>query len=181
MKGRFGASLLFATIAALAVLPWMHYGTNVFGRALAAHLYLVISVAAHAAFLLRRDSDEATSMGVRIGLLGLGLLLVTASLPQTALGCALLLAIGRGGLLARRISIRAFAQETALVAGGLVSASVMLDGSDAGFAGAIWAFYLVQTAFTLLDEQQRPPSPSPQHSPYRTDGNESTDYEWSSL
>lgn len=145
----FGRSTVFAALAGCGVIPWLVLAGPLLGMRRALTLYLVtLTATAVAGFApsLRRGLGA----GVVVGVLGACLAVATRSLPELALGLAVVLATTRGAFLYRRPSSRAVAIEVALIASGLLFARFLAGPSLVSITLAVWGFLLVQSCFFLV-------------------------------
>jgi hypothetical protein len=144
-----GRSLLFAAFAAAAFVPFAVVATPFAGWSGSVAAYAIASAAAYLLGLgpsLRQGFAAA-------GLLVLGvaaLALVAPSDRDVVVSAALALGLLRSGLLYRSRFARALAVEGALLGAGLLLAEALFDGGIASTVLAIWAFYLVQSAFFVV-------------------------------
>jgi hypothetical protein len=144
-----GRRLLFALLAGLGTLPWqllfapgVGYGCS-FGSYM---LMLAIAAPLFQAPSLRRGCAAA-------GLTALVLVPIALATP-TPLGALFaglcMLGVGRSALCYRRPLARALGVELGLALGATFIAALLYDARLFGSALAVWAFWLVQSAFALL-------------------------------
>ncbi|MCG8456020.1 MAG: hypothetical protein MI919_07040 [Holophagales bacterium] len=149
MKGHFFASLAFALVAGLAVVPWLILIAPVVGSGTALAFLMPPAVAAYTCLIA-----PSWRTGIRAGLAGAALaglpLLLTASLETRLLGAALTLALIRSGWLFRRRGFRTVAVELALAAAGLLLAAALAGGTVLGWGLATWTFFLIQSLYFLI-------------------------------
>jgi hypothetical protein len=145
----FARSILFGLVAAAASLPWLFFTERFLVGRTALGLYLVVAVAAYLAGLATDRRRRLAVFGVA-AIAGCVVLLLAHSLTEIAVGLAVILAVGRSGVLYRAATARAVFIEAALGAGGLVFARFLAARSPEGVFLAIWAFFLVQSLYFLI-------------------------------
>ena len=104
--------------------------------------------------------------GVAAAILGSCLAVMTHTLPELALGLAVLFGMARGGLFYRLRPARAIAVEVALVGGGLLCARFLAGSSLVSVALAVWGFWLVQSVFVLVGGVRVRERATPQKDPF---------------
>lgn len=147
----FGGSLVFAAAAGLAAYPlalllvpwvgWAHTTAPIFG----------LAVALYTAGLLRGPGARvAAALGM--GALGLALAAAGAGLASFAVSLGAALALVRSGFAARTPAgpMRALAVEGVLGSAALGMLLLFGGGGPGATAFAIWAFFLVQSAYPLV-------------------------------
>jgi hypothetical protein len=141
----FARSAVFAAAAALLAVPFFLLFAPLFG----AHTAVVsLAIALSAAYVAGIAGNLRRGLA---GLLGLLVCAIAESLPEVAIGTAVVLAVVRSGLLHRgRGRARALAVELCLGAAALLVARFLADASIAGLALTVWGFFLVQSFFFLL-------------------------------
>ncbi|UCE86816.1 MAG: hypothetical protein JSU66_03520 [Deltaproteobacteria bacterium] len=162
----FARSVGFAAVAAALAIPFVLLLGPWLGRDGAAAAYAIAISSVYLAGIAagRRRAIAAAALA---GLLGAVLYAVAASFVELAIGAALVLATLRSGLLYRaRRPARALALEACLGAGGLLLARFLADASLAGFALAVWGFFLVQSVFFLLGSRALPDGTPTERDPF---------------
>lgn len=143
---RFGQSLLFALLAALGSIPWTLATGSAVGRGRAEALYWLALAVLHLVWIA-----PGWPCKLRTGVLACGAAAALTVVPAPAfLGAAILVAVGRSGLLYRAKPARAVATEALLVGGGLAFAGWLAGPSLLDQAFSVWGFYLLQSLFFLL-------------------------------
>ena len=161
----FGRSAAFAALAGIGVMPWLLIGGPLLGMRWALTVYLValaaLSALACAPSLRRGLYACATVAG-----LGGAVASTMPTLPELALGLAVLLAIARGVFLYRRRTARAVMLEVALIGGGLLLARFLAGPSLVSIMLAVWGFLLVQSFFFLVPGARVAARAAPQRDPF---------------
>jgi hypothetical protein len=146
----FARSALFAAAAALLAVPVFLLLAPLFG----AHTAVAsLAIALSAAYVAGIAGHVRRGLGAAAlaGLLGLLVCAIAESLPEVAIGTAVVLAVVRGGLLHRgRGRARTLAVEVFLGVAALLVARFLADASIVGLALTVWGFFLVQSFFFLL-------------------------------
>jgi hypothetical protein len=145
----FARSLLFAAVAAGAFPVFALVANPVLGRATALSLYLLGIAVVYVAGIAPRRSRGVVAAGIGSALAA-GVLLLAPSVGTIAVGAALIVGVGRSGVLYRSRRARALVAETLLLAGGLGLARFLAGPDTLQVAFAIWGFFLVQSFFFLL-------------------------------
>lgn len=145
----FGGSLVFAAVAAAALLVVQPVLAGLVGWNAALCLYAVAVVVAYLAGL-----GPSWRRGCAGALVATGLGAVLLALPfgvrATVALAAAVLAFCRSGILYRQRRLRAVVTETALTAAGLALADFLAAGSLVSLALAAWGYLMVQSAFFLI-------------------------------
>ncbi|HEX9734812.1 MAG TPA: hypothetical protein VGG06_22800 [Thermoanaerobaculia bacterium] len=158
-----GATVLggiaFAAAAAAAAVVWQ-LAAGRFGLATAIGTFAIGAVVVDLLWIapdLRRGVAAAAGAGVLLGFTAL----VAPWLDAVLAACAVVLAVGRSGLLFRRSPARVFAVEAALLGGGLVLARLLGGPGPLGVGAAVWGFFLVQALYPAIGgarpRSDRPP------------------------
>ncbi len=143
---RFAESLLFALLAALGAIPWTLAAGAAVGRGRAEALYLLALAALYLVWIAPSWPQK-----LRSGVLAAVAAAALAFVPVPAwAAAALLVAVGRSGLLYRTKPARAVVTEAVLVGGGLAFAGWLAGPSLLDAALAVWGFYLLQSVYFLL-------------------------------
>lgn len=143
---RFAESLLFALLAALGSVPWTLATGAVVGRKQAEAVYLLVLAALYLVWIA-----PGWPRKLRTGVLASAAAVAFAFVPAPAsISAAILVAVGRSGLLYRARPARAVVTEALLVGGGLAFAGWLGGPSLLDAASAVWGFYLLQSVFFLL-------------------------------
>jgi hypothetical protein len=145
----FSRSLLFAALAAAAVVPWLVVAIPWLGSARALAFCLAATTAVYVGGLVP-DRARRARVFLTTAVLGFALVLVTRTLTEQVLGLAVLLAIVRSGFLHRAPLSRAVAIEAVLVGTGLLFARFLSGPFPGGVAIALWGFFLVQSFYFLI-------------------------------
>lgn len=145
----FGRSAIFAALSGVSVVPWLVIAGPLLGMRLALALYLVALTATSVAALVP-SRRRGLGAGVVVAVLGSCLVAATRTLPELALGLAVLFATARGAFLYRLRPARAALVELVLVGGGLLFARFLAGPSLISIAFAVWGFLLVQSLFFLV-------------------------------
>jgi hypothetical protein len=145
----FSRSLLFALLAAGAVVPWFVLARLPLGDGRAIGLYLV---AVTAAYLGGLAPERTRRIGVFVvaALAGCVLAIVTRNLTEQVLGLAVLLATVRSAFLYRAAGARAVAIEAVLIGTGLLFARFLSGPSIVAVMLSVWGFFLVQSLYFLI-------------------------------
>jgi hypothetical protein len=142
----FGRSLLFGAFAGVAFVPFAMLATPFFGWSGAVAAYAVMSASVYLAGLGTTHRQGLTASVLLA--LGVGAVAAVATSDRdVVLATALALAVLRSGLLYRSRFARALLLESTLAGAGLWLAGHVFDGSVTSTALAVWAFYLVQSAY----------------------------------
>lgn len=157
----FAGSLVFAAVAAAALLLVQPLLASLIGTHDALRLFAVGSVALYVAGLApswRRGFVAAVAASG----LGVVLLVLPFGVPCTVAGAAAILAFCRSGILYRAAPLRAIVAEAVLLAAGLALADFLASGGVVSFALATWGYFLVQSVFFLIGGVaiRREPGPS---------------------
>jgi hypothetical protein len=145
----FSRSLAFAALVAAGFLPWWTLASPIVGGRAAVALYLVGAVAVYLAGLAGGLRRRLATLLVAGGA-GSGVAILAQSTAELAAGLALILAVGRSGLLFRAPAARGAAVEALLAIGGLAFARFLSGPSPIGLVLAIWGFFLVQSLYFLI-------------------------------
>lgn len=149
----FGRSLWFAAGAGFLTIPALTLLSRAGGGWPIPQLILTVVLAVYVAGLA---PDRGRSLRAGALTFGAGLLVyaATRNLGEMTVGLAAVLAVSRSGLLLREGTAgQRFAVEGLLGALGLGTAHVVFDASAYSFAGAVWTFFLVQSAYPLFSSQ----------------------------
>ena len=161
----FGRSTVFAALAGMSVLPWFIIAGPLLGMRWALAVYLValtvIAVPASAP-----SPRRGLGAGLIVAVLGSCLALATRTLPELALGLAVLFGMTRAVFLYRLSPTRAVAVEVALIGGGLLFARFLAGPSLVSIVLAVWGFLLVQSLFFLVGGIRPRERTAPQHDPF---------------
>ena len=146
----FGRALLLALFAGLGALPWqLLFGAPWSYEASLARYQLVLTVLAVIAVA------PSWRAGLSAGMLGALLcaalgLLAPADIAVATLGALCVLGLTRSALCDPRPFARAVFHELLLAFPATGAFALLYDGRPVGNAAAVWAFWLVQSAFPLL-------------------------------
>ncbi len=145
----FGGSLVFAAVAAGALLVTFPLLAPVVGAAAALCLF---SVGIAVVYLVGLAPSWRRGFGAAIvaSVLGAILLILPFGVPCTVAGAAGIVAVCRSGVLYRQRTLRALVAEAGLTAGGLALASFLAAGGLVSWALAAWGYFLVQSVFFLV-------------------------------
>ena len=145
----FGGALVFAAVAAAALLVSFPLLAPVAGAVAALRLFTVGIAVVYLTGLApswRRGFGAAVVATV----LGAILLILPFGVPCTVAGAAGIVAVCRSGVLYRQRTLRALVAEAGLLAGGLALASFLAGGGLVSWALAAWGYFLVQSVFFLI-------------------------------
>jgi hypothetical protein len=147
---RFGASLAFAALAAAGLPVAVTFAGALFGGDAAARLYAIAAAGVYAVGLCP-DRSRRVAAAASAAFAGMVLALLPLDLRDTAIGAAGIVAFVRGILLPDAKNLRALAIEVALGAAGLATAAWFARGGLLALCLAIWGYFLVQSAYFLID------------------------------
>jgi hypothetical protein len=166
-RSAFARSLLFAVLAGLGAAPFLLVAAPLFaapfdstslgaGRALVLYGWLcVLGYLGFSAPSLRRGFVAVAVAAALAPLLALAT--AGGGVWAGLVAAAMLLAAGRGVLLASLPPARSVAAEAILVGGGLLLARLLGGPSLLGVALGVWTFFLVQCLHPLLGGERRAP------------------------
>jgi hypothetical protein len=150
----FGRSAAFAALAAVAYPFWSVLADPVLGAGAGLAPYLVGVTTLWVAGCGPRPGVGLLA-GAFAGGLGLALLVVAQRPGEVAVGCALILAVGRSGIVWKSGLHRGLWREVVFLTAGALLAKFLLLPGPMGAAFALWGFLLVQSCWFLL------PAPAP--------------------
>ncbi len=145
----FGGSLVFAAVAAGALLVTFPLLAPVVGAAAALCLF---SVGIAVVYLVGLAPSWRRGFGAAIvaSVLGAILLILPFGVPCTVAGAAGIVALCRSGVLYRQRTLRTLVAEVGLLTGGLALASFLVGGGLVSWALAVWGYFLIQSVFFLI-------------------------------
>lgn len=145
----FGRSLVFAAVAAAAVVPFAILAEPWLGWRGTPVAYAALSAAA---YLFGAAPSRSRGLLAAAALTAIATIVIAVSTSTTIAVCAIAVALGvlRSGQLYRRRFARSFLIEGVLISLGIGIASRLFDGSAFSAVLAVWAFYLTQSAFFLI-------------------------------
>jgi hypothetical protein len=156
----FARSLAFAAIAAAGLAVAVVFGAPLLGGEGAARLYLIAAASLYAFAFARGRARRAAALACAI-VLGLALAVLPIGLAATAVGAAGLVALSRSAFAARGRRLRALAIEAALAGVGLAFAGRVAGGGLLALCLAVWAYFLIQSAYFLFGGSGADPDRAP--------------------
>jgi hypothetical protein len=154
IRRSFGASLIFAASAAVALPPVVLGLAPAIGRGLALGLFGIVCAAGYLSFIA---PDRRRAVLAFVGTIGAGgfLIFLLPDLHQRGLlelmaGLAVVIALVRSLVFYRAAGLRGIVVEVALTLGGAIAATVVLGPSIFSLAAAVWTYFLVQSGFGLV-------------------------------
>lgn len=155
---RFGNSLAYAAVAALASVVWVLLTAPWLGASDSRVFFALATLALYPVVIApdRRRAVLALLAGGGLAVAALGVGLATGSASAAVVSGGVAMALVRSGWLYRRRPLRAAVLEGALLLGGGFVAH-LLGGGLLGNGLAIWGFFLVQSLYFLAgDTAERP-------------------------
>ena len=151
----FGRGLLLALFAGLGALPWqLVFGTAWDYEPSVARYQLALTVVAVIAIAPTwRSAFVAGSLSAA---LCAALACIAPGIATATLGALCVLGLARSALCYPRPFARALACELLLALPAAGAFAVLYDGRAIGNALAVWAFWLIQSAFALLPGRTSP-------------------------
>ena len=145
----FGRSILFAVLVAVASLVWCVIARPVLGPAATISTVLIAAVATYLTGLVPETRRRVATFVVA-AVAGSVAAAVSRSGTELVIALAVILAVGRSGVLFRASGARAIVIEAALVVGGLLFARFLAGPLPNGLALSLWGFFLVQSLYFLI-------------------------------
>ncbi len=158
-------TLAFGLFAALGSIPWAMVLGPFFGQFRALAGYCLVAAVLYVA-VIAPSWPRGLAAGAVAGLAAVAVAVLAARPSEVIFGAVLILAVARSGFLYRGKPARAVLLEAVLTSGGLLFARA-LAGSTVLSAGlAIWAFFLVQSLYSIAGGVRERESDEPQIDPF---------------
>lgn len=145
----FLGGVVFAGVAAVAFRPIAGLAVEWMSSTTAAALTLVLIAAAYVALMAEARSHALGALTVVLGL-GVTSAVLAERLVPTALVLSLAIAYGRARIFCRQRVARPWITEACLGLVALIAADAVATADRGGIALAVWAYWLVQSAYALL-------------------------------
>jgi hypothetical protein len=161
----FSPSLVFAAVAALGAVPFLLVASPVLGTPLAGKTVLAATVAVYVAGMAPKLA-RGVRVGVLAALLGVPIVMVAGNIAQAAIALTVVLAVCRSLFIFRGAIARSLAIEIGLGAASLAAAWAVAGHTTLSLAGALWAYFLVQSTFFLIGSEREVRAPEPTTDPF---------------